>query len=154
MDEQNGHRHFSVSCFNGVWSYLEKPDRTRGEDDLMREMAHASLYHWFKRDDCEDWKKSIGFWQLSRVYAVLNNGAEARYYAERCLEVSSGLPPYYIGYGHEALARASKILGERVECQNQLMLAQDACGKVSEEQDRKLLAADLEALSSSLLDLS
>ncbi|MCY1139283.1 hypothetical protein OWR29_14885 [Actinoplanes sp. Pm04-4] len=38
-------RQLAVDLFNGVWTLLEKPDRTAEDDDRMLHMAHASRFH-------------------------------------------------------------------------------------------------------------
>ena len=52
FDIAAAHRHFSASCFNGVWELIDKPHRSPDEDRLMVSMCHASLYHWRQRPDC------------------------------------------------------------------------------------------------------
>ena len=44
-----------------------------------------------------------------------------RRYAELCLEVSSGddVGPFYLGYAHEAAARAAAIAGDTAGMQSQ-----------------------------------
>lgn len=49
FDIAAAHRHFSASCFNGVWELIDKPHRSSDEDRLMVSMCHASLYHWRQR---------------------------------------------------------------------------------------------------------
>ena len=36
----------SRPIFNQTWTLMEKPDRTREDDDEMLHAAHASRYHW------------------------------------------------------------------------------------------------------------
>ena len=67
------HRWFSADCFNRVWALLEKAGRTPAEDERMISLCHASLAHWRERMDCTTRNLSIGYWQLSRVYAVLGH---------------------------------------------------------------------------------
>ena len=75
FDLDAAHRHFSAACFNGVWELIDKPSRSPDEDRLMVSMCHASLYHWQQRPDCTSRSFSIGYWQLSRVYALLEQAA-------------------------------------------------------------------------------
>jgi hypothetical protein len=112
-----GHRYFSVECFNRAWELIEKPDRTPQEDELMLSMSMASYYHWSQRPDLSDKNLSIAYWQLSRIYALLRRADDARDYGQRCLEVSQGeeIPPVYLGYAYEALARAESLAAERAK---------------------------------------
>jgi len=59
-DLQDSHRQHSVECFNRVWALLDQAERTAEEDQLMCEMAHASLFHWLRRDDKTAGNESIG----------------------------------------------------------------------------------------------
>jgi len=140
------HRHFSANCFNEVWGLLDKGDRTRREDQRMIELAHASIWHWTQRDDCTDINLSIGYWQASRVYAVLGMTDEARRYGELCLAFSEKAPPFYLGYAHEALARAASVAGDRETAADHLAAARAAAESVTDEESRKMLLDDLETI--------
>tara|TARA_R110000850_G_scaffold6593_18_gene25489 strand:- start:845 stop:1168 length:324 start_codon:yes stop_codon:yes gene_type:complete len=99
METPEIHKQLSVSSFNEVWELLDKSDRSNEENRLMREMAHASLFHWLKREDCQHMNLSIGLWLVSRVYAVLGKFTEATSYAAECIEVSerNTLSPFCLG---------------------------------------------------------
>ena len=147
MDQEKAHQFFSTHCFNGVWELLEKPDRNASDDEMMREMAHASLFHWLKREDCQDQNRSVGYWQLSRVYAVLCKAEAARVYGERCLGVSEDLSPFFLGYAYEALARAAKVANDSKRLDELLAKARKHCENVEDEEGRKLLEADLDDIA-------
>jgi len=148
MSEQEIHARLSAECFNGVWELLDKSDRTEADDRLMREMAHASLFHWLRREDVAATKVSVGLWQVSRVHAVLGDGAQAMRYAEECIRLSEGeeLPPFYQGYAREAAARAARRLGAEERCRAELEAARSLAGEVEEEDERAMLIADIEEL--------
>ncbi|MEP4079047.1 hypothetical protein [Haloferula sp.] len=151
MDPQDGHRHFSVDCFNQVWSLLDKSDRSAEDDRLMREMAHASLYHWLQRSDGNAENLSIGLWQISRVHAVLGEGDVARRYAEECLRISEGseLSPFYRGYALEAVARAAKLLQDEDGFAQAMRSADAEHSKVKDAESKAMLGKDLSDLGSS-----
>ncbi len=148
MDVSAAHKYFSAACFNEVWDLLDKKTRTAEEDRLMREMAHASLFHWLRREDAEATNLSIGLWQVSRVHAVLGEGSAAGRYGAECLAISeeNDLPPFYIGYGHEAAARAAKISGDGGKVSLHLASAETMAEKVEDEGERRALLADLNEL--------
>jgi tetratricopeptide (TPR) repeat protein len=152
MADQDTHKKLSVECFNGVWELLEKPDRDDGEDQLMCEMAHASLYHWLKRNDITAENLSIGLWLLSRVYVEIGDGLVAKSYAERCLEQGSNaaLAAFYLGYGHEAATRANLALGNRDKAMEHLAKAMELANVVPEKDEKDLLEKDLQELSARL----
>lgn len=140
------HKKLSVDCFNRAWELLEKKERTKEEDEHMISLAHASLGHWRMREDCTDRNLSIGYWQLSRVYAVLGQGANAKRYGGLCLAVSGNEPPFYLAYAHEALARAALLNRERAAFDTHLATAKALAAKVTDAEEKKLLDDDLAAL--------
>jgi hypothetical protein len=147
LDLAAAHRHFSAACFSGVWELIDKPNRSPDEDRLMVSMCHASLYHWQQRPDCTPRNLSIGYWQLSRVYAVLEQADNARHYGQHSLTHSRNEDLFYLGYAHEALARAEALAGNRAEAETHLATARDLAAQVTDAGERELLEADLVALS-------
>ena len=147
FDLAAAHRHFSAACFNGVVKLIDKPNRSPDEDRMMVSMCHASLYHWQQRPDCNSRSLSIGYWQLSRVYALFGQADNARQYAQLCLTHSQNEEPFYLGYAHEALARAEAITGNRAEVEKHLASARDLAAQVTNVDERGLLEADLAMVS-------
>ena len=111
-------------------------------------MAHASLFHWLRREDVEPVNLSIGLWQVSRVHAVIGEGVEAARYAEECVALSgdNNLPPFYIGYGHEAAARAASLCGEDEKLAHHLNAAEVLAEKIEDAGEKEALSADLQEL--------
>lgn len=146
FDLATAHRWFSADCFNRVWALLEKPDRTAEESERMISLAHASLAHWRERTDCTARNLSVGCWQVSRVYAVLRQPENARRYGQLCLELSTGEEPFYLGYAHEALARAGKLSGD-ASAAHHLAEALRLSALVIDREERTALERDLAALA-------
>lgn len=146
-DEATAHRHFSAEFFNRAWELIEKKDRTLEDDERMISLAHASLGHWRLRVDCTDQNLSIGYWQISRVYAVLGQGANAKHYGELCLAVSGKEPRFYLGYAREALARAALLNKDRAQFDAHLAEARTLAAKVTDPDERKMLEDDLDSLA-------
>jgi hypothetical protein len=148
FDLARAHRWFSADCFNRVWTLIEKPDRTPDDNERMVSLAHAALAHWRERADCTQRNLSIGYWQLSRVYAVLGQVENARHYGRLCLEASANEPPFYLGYAHEALARAERLAGNSVAARHHLAEAERLAALVADAQERAALTSDLAQLAS------
>ncbi len=151
--EGQDHRRLSADCFNRTWELLEKENRTVEEDERMLSLAHASLAHWRMREDCTDHHLGIGYWQISRVYAVLGDGGNAKRYGALCLAVSQAKPPFrqqeppfFLGYAHEALARAALVQEDRTAFDRHLAAAREQAVLVSDVEERKLLEDDLARL--------
>jgi hypothetical protein len=79
------------------------------------------------------------------VYALIGRSENARWYADRCLEVTDGaeLPVFYMGYAYEALARAAMIGRDRVAMVGYLTEAQKYARQEESEDDRQLLLDEL-----------
>ncbi|MDW0117461.1 hypothetical protein QTL97_10985 [Sporosarcina thermotolerans] len=142
------HKQVAATCFNQVWDLLEKEVRTPEEKEQMIHLCHSSFWHWTQAEECTETNLSIGYWQLSRVYAVVGQGENALNYAKRCIAVSeeASLAPFYIGYGYEAAARACNVLGRNEESQSYKDLAYECAEKMIDEDSKKLLVSDLESL--------
>jgi len=148
FDVDAANKHFAVTCFNSVWELLDKEDRTPFEDQLMIERCLASIWHWSERPDRTPTNISIGYWQASRVYAVIGNAFEARRYGELCLEASGGpgVESFALGYAFEALARAEKVAGNAEKAAEYLAQARDTAECIDDEESRQMLEADLDEL--------
>jgi len=145
-EKQNAHRHFSATCFNGVWELLEKSDRSAEDDRLLCEMAHASLYHWLEWNNAEPKNISIGLWLLSRVYAVLGDGRNAALYAGECIKFSESLPAFYFAYAYEAAARAAAVQGNLDERDELIRIADSQMVRIRCGEERGVLQGDLDGL--------
>jgi hypothetical protein len=146
FDVAAAHRYFSGRCFNQAWDLIEKADRSHEDDRLMFALNQASIFHWLSRPDCDNKHLSIGYWQASRIQAILGNGVEAQRYADICLSYSGDLEPFFLGYAHEALARAAVLIGNSAAAAEHLSQARANAALVSRKQDRELLLNDLATL--------
>ena len=147
FDEALAHRYFAADCFNRAWGFLDAAARTPVEDEAMVLAAMASLWHWTRRADRTDRNLSVGHWQVSRVNAVLGRGDEAMRHAERCLAYSGGLAPFYLGYAHEAVARAALAAGDAARAREHLEQARRYAAAVTEDDERAMLEKDLSELA-------
>jgi hypothetical protein len=143
FDLQDAHKFFSADCFNKTWSLIEKPARTSEEDEQMIQLTQASLYHWSQRPDCTSRHKSIGYWQASRVYALVGEPDAARKYGQLSLEFAENEPPFYRAYAYEALARAEMVAGNREAMSTHLNEAQKLTEQVTDTESQKFLTDDL-----------
>lgn len=147
VDLEAAHRHFSTWCFNRAWELLEKEERSPGEDEELVRTSLASLWRWTQRADCAARNRAVGCWQVSRAFAVVGQADNARRYAERCLERSAREGPFYLGYAHEALARAAAVAGNSEKKEHHLSLGRQFASRVEDDSDRSALIADLDAIA-------
>jgi len=149
FDLQTAHKYFSASCFNQAWDFIDKPDRTAGEDQEMLLLSLASLWHWTQRKDCTESNLSVAYWQVSRIYALLGKIEDARQYGQRCLDISLGakLDPFYIAYAYEALARAEAEAHNSMQMHSFLDEAMKLVELVSDPESKKGLLEDLATIN-------
>jgi hypothetical protein len=149
FDLATAHKRFSVDCFNKTWELIDKEGRTPEENEKMLLLSMASTWHWTQREDCEPTNLSVGYWQISRVHAILGRADEARRYGTLCLEAScgEGIAPFYLGYAHEALARAEKVAGNRNEMEEHLGEARKAAERMTDADAKKMLLDDLATIA-------
>ena len=145
FDIQAAHKYFSAECFNRAWDYIDKPIRSKKEEDSMLQLCLASLWHWMQRKDSTSTNLSVGYWQVSRVYALLRQAENARHYGELCLEVSQGedVLPFYRGYAYEALARAEMVGENEDEMEKHLIQAHQVAASLPDPEEKKQLLRDL-----------
>lgn len=151
MDFDHGaaHKYFATNCFNQAWDLIDKTDRTPAEDEDMIRLSLASHYHWTQREDYSDTGASIAYWQTSHIYAVLGQADNARRYGQLCLNVSQAeeIPPFFLGYAYEALARAESTAGNRKQAQEYIDQAKSIAEKIQEADDKKQLLNDLNTIT-------
>ncbi|MHC8514934.1 hypothetical protein [Sporosarcina sp. ITBMC105] len=148
QQEKFSHKQLAVNCFNQTWDLLDKRNRTQAEKEQMIHLCHTSFWHWTQVEDHTPQNLSIGYWQLSRVYAVVENGEQALYYAKQCVSVSheADLAPFFIAYAYEAQARAQLLLRQSTEAKKSLLLAEEFVQNIKDEESRKLVEADVSVL--------
>lgn len=143
--EQEAHQHFAARANGQVWGLLEKPDRSKAEDELMVYAAHASCYHWLQAGTGLHHQRAE--WMIARVYAELGRGEAALWHAKRC----QGLTEQYAdlmedfdrAYALEAMARANAVAGNRAEALEYLELAEQAGQAIVDGESKKFFVGDL-----------
>lgn len=145
FDLQAAHEYFSATCFNQAWDLIEREARTPEEEEQMLHLSMTSLWHWMQRPDCGSKELSLGYWQISRVYAITGRPDNATWYAERCREVTedADLPAFYLGYAYEALARAAMAGRNKQAAMEYVMQARELAKREQSDEDRQLLLDDL-----------
>jgi DNA-binding transcriptional MerR regulator len=137
-------RRLGIDLFNKTWTLMEKPDRTREDDDEMLHCAHASAYHWLQVGTQANRARSE--WQCSRVNAILGHVEPALRHARRCLELVEATPDemeeFDLPAAYEALGRAHAVAGDTAEAQRYVELGRAATAKIADDDDRAIMEAD------------
>jgi DNA-binding transcriptional MerR regulator len=139
-------RRLAIALFNATWTYMEKENRTREDDDAMLHMAHASRHHWGQVGTAANFAR--GEWQCSRVYAVLGRGEPAVHHAQRCLDIclENGIADWDLAFAYEALARGNAVAGDAVLARSFTEQALSAAEDIASDDDRELVLSDLETI--------
>jgi hypothetical protein len=137
------HEQCGRALFNYVWTFLEKPQRTQRETDLMIHACHAMWLHWSKVGKPVNLARAE--WQLARVYAVAGLPERAVHHGRHCLEIcqADGLGAFDLACAYEALARAHAIAGDARQRSACFALAHEAAAQITDEEERRLALADL-----------
>ena len=140
------HRQLGVDLYNETWRLME----SRGDDELMLHMAHASAYHWRQAPECKPKNRARSEWLCSRVYTVLGRAEPALYHAKRCLEICRADPEsmedWDLPFAHEALARAYRVAGNDAEVRDQEQRARELGEQLADPEDREHLEEALATL--------
>ncbi len=136
---------FFARQFNGkTWELLDKPQRTREENEIMVDYAHASLAHWRAAGTGVHLQR--GVWMLARVYTVLGDTHMAMQHAQRCLELTEQykdlLSDFDFAFACECMARTQALAGNRAEAQKYMELADKAGTAIKDEEDRQIFFDD------------
>lgn len=128
--EHEFHRKVAAECFNKTWDYLEKENRSSEDDQMMLSLAHASRYHWSLIGEPRNF--AIGDWQVSRVYAALNQSDLSLVFAEKAVETSQkhNLSEQLVS-AYEGLARAYAVAKKYRSAKEFINKARDQLREVS-----------------------
>lgn len=134
------HLLFAKQIHRSVWQLLDKADRTAAEDEEMLCAAYASLYHWLFAGT--EVNRQRGHWLISRVAAVLGQGAEALRHATRCQELteqhSEHMQDFDIAFAFECVARAHAVLGNAAQAKEYTIKAEQAGRAIRDQEDREV----------------
>ncbi|MFD2445130.1 tetratricopeptide repeat protein [Bacillus sp. CGMCC 1.16607] len=148
MKTIESHKQIASQCFNRVWDFLDMSERSREEEEQMVHLAHTSFWHWTQVEDHTPTNLSIGYWQLSRVYAVIGNGEQSLFYADRCKDISedASIAPFYLAYAYEAIARAYMTLNQKEDAIESYNKSLKLAEGIVIEDSREMLLKDLQII--------
>jgi len=140
------HRTFAPRFFNHTWELMDRSDLNRDEVDEMLASAFAQRAHWYQVGDVR--KRAIADWQVSRASIVAGYPDLALRFAQRSLEMSKDLDPFVIAFAHEAIARAAAQVDDVETFDAHLLAARELVLQIEDEEDRQVLVADLDQMTS------
>ena len=103
---EQAHQIFAVDFFNRTWDFLDMPERNYEEDEVMLNLAHASLMHWSIVGQPLNMQR--GEWMVAHVYTILGRKEPALHHAQNCLNITEkfGFEDFDLAFAYEEFARA------------------------------------------------
>lgn len=140
------HRTMGPMLFNRTWELLDAEGRTEHDDDTMLSATFGQRYHWYEVGG--PLQMAIADWQVSRVAAVLGFADIAERFGRRSLELCDehGLPAFYRGYAHEALARAADVMDDHQTRDQHVLAARELLHLIEDADERAMLEADVQMM--------
>jgi uncharacterized protein YndB with AHSA1/START domain len=145
-DDGDDHRRLAVETNNSAWELLGRGgELTPEEDDDLLGRAYAAAHHWRRAAGAGPENAARASWLVSRAHATLGQGDLALHHADRSAAVvaEAGLQDFDLAYAHEARARSLACLGRLDDAATELAAARAV--PISDDEDRKIFEADLEA---------
>lgn len=122
--ERRFHRKTAARCFNETWDYLGKKGRDLEDDQQMLHLAHASRFHWGLVGTPRN--LAVGDWQISRVYASLNQPELALQFAKASLDTCKRNDLAELMHtANEAMARAYAVAKDYSNARRYLVKASE-----------------------------
>ena len=132
------HRWFAIECNNRSWDLAEQETRTPEENREMKSIAFAAAYHWSKvGTPVNDARADL---TLAHVLSVLQDGSQARLYAQRALTYFQANPAedWDLAFAWMELAFAANVAGQADVYARAYQRAQELGNAIKGEEDRKI----------------
>ena len=137
------HQLCASTLFNRTWAELDRTDRSSGDDEVLLNMAHASLWHWRVSGIPVNWAR--GEWLISRVCAVLGRSESALQHGRNALEICdrNELSEFERAFAHEAIARAHATHGDAKGVATHVQYGLAAAEHVADLEEREWVRRNL-----------
>ncbi|WP_269541369.1 hypothetical protein [Cerasicoccus fimbriatus] len=145
LSTAKAHRHFAAEAFNRCWEIMHLQERAPDETREMIRLAEASFWHWQHASGRKPNNDAVGYWQLSRVYAMAGDASTAIEYAQRGIETARKhkLNDFHLGYAWESAARGYFLAGMTNLGVEALAKAKKAASRVTDPANKAALEMDL-----------
>jgi hypothetical protein len=140
--EREFHRKTAAKCFNSAWDYLEKKRRSRDDERQMLLLAHTSRYHWGLVGTARN--RMVGEWQISRVYAELDQPELSINFAKAALDTcKKNSLSEFLASTYEGLARAYAISHSMRPARESIARARNSLRLVKDKEDVKIFEGQI-----------
>jgi hypothetical protein len=138
------HRQVAKTCFNETWDYLEKKGRNANDEQQMLHLVHTARYHQTFVGSPRN--LAISDWQISRVYAALDEPRLALAFAKSALgQIEQNDLTDLLCTGYEAMARAHAVAKEFATARGYIKRAREQLTKSNlDEEDRNIYSQQIQ----------
>lgn len=133
-------------AFNRAWELLDLDERSPEQEEEMVAAAFAQRHHWYQVGSALN--RAVADWQVARVLAVMGYAELSGRFARHCLRTCEehDLPPFFVGYAHEAIARAADVMDDYATVRHHAAEARRYAAAVEDPEERAMLLADVETV--------
>jgi len=141
---EEAQQYFAKMLNGKAWDLLQKPNRSKQEDELMIYSAYASGFHWLMAGTGLHHQRAE--WLIAHVYSELGSIESALQHATRCFELTEEftdlMKDFDWAYAYEGLARANCLAGNRTEAIKYIQLAEESGQAIQNDEDKNIFLGD------------
>ena len=139
------HRKLAIEANNSTWEFLdcELGSLSELDSEEMTRRAYAAAYHWSRAENATVINEIRASWLIAKVWIHQSRGDIALAVSNRCIELclANNIKDFDLAYVYEAKARSLACLGDLDGAREAKQCA--SLVEIADEEDRKLVAADL-----------
>jgi len=141
---EEAQQYFAKTLNGKIWELLQKPDRSRQENELMIYSAYASGFHWLMAGTGLHHQRAE--WLIAHVYKEVGLTESALRHATRCFELTEEftelMKDFDQAYAYEGMARANALAGNREEAIKYIQHAEKSGQAIQNDEDRRIFLGD------------
>ena len=139
------HRKLAIEANNSTWEFLdcELGSLSELDSEEMTRRAYAAAYHWSRAENATVINEIRASWLIAKVWIHQSRGDIALAVSNRCIELclANNVKDFDLAYVYETKARSLACLGDLDGAREAKQCA--SLVEIADEEDRKLVAADL-----------
>ena len=139
------HRKLAIEANNSTWEFLdcELGSLSELDSEEMTRRAYAAAYHWSRAENATVVNEIRASWLIAKVWIHQSRGDIALAVSNRCIELclANNVKDFDLAYVYETKARSLACLGDLDGAREAKQCA--SLVEIADEEDRKLVAADL-----------
>jgi hypothetical protein len=141
------HRGLAVAYFGRAWDLIDAAERTPEQDRDLLATAFASRQHWVDAGGTPK-NLAIADWQVAYAASLAGLPDTAMVFAKAAVDraESDDFPVWMQASGHEGMARAHAVAGDRSGYDREAARARELLATVDEPEERDLISSQLASI--------